>query len=832
MALSRHTGLRRRLAQGVAFLALAAGLAIAPAEVSVAAAGDGLTAYISAPFVQGPPSSFNATIETFDSAGSCTLPRMVTGIGTFSGGCTRVGSGIGDHIFGGASTTSAEPSVGGTASTFAAAWNAQQLSVEFTTPVKYVGFWWSAGSSGNRVDFYATNGTTLLASFTTDNLNTLLNTSGANEPSVLPPPVAQYPGTQVVTAIDGSEYGKGYYFGRPADHTTTSPTVLPRGVNGNGTYNANLNIYSHAYLNVYATGSIDIGKVVFIGGGFEFDNLAVSTSQQTPPSNQVLLQSVLGKTVGYRANGGVGSMTPQTSPTNSNATLSANTFTRAGHTFAGWHTTASGTGGTSYVDQDSYNFATDLTLHAQWTANTLNITYDSQLGSTPSGGSTTTSAGATVSALSITSRVGHTFAGWFTTTSGGVQITTSSAHGQTDDFTLYARWTPDTYTVNFDSQGGSAVTSGSYTIGSTITLPSAPTRNGFTFDGWFTTSSGGTSLSATYAPPSTGNITLYAQWTAVQSTTTPSPGYVPPTPPLPRPERVGDTQAENSSLAVSQAYFTPGVDVVYLATEDTYADALVAGPRAGTEGGPIILTDPVRMTKPVADEIIRLRPSTIVVVGQTSAVGPDVEAAARFLAPSVIRVGGVDRYETAVQMSRRLTTSTNQTTKVYVASGEDFADAITSGPIASLDNAPILLTRRNTLPAVTRAELAALDPAEIVIIGGPAAVSTAVETELRTLAGTVTRIGGDNRYTTAARLTVDRLDTGIDTVFLAVGEQFHHAVVAAPVATTKRTAVLLVQPNCVPLATRNQLDRLRPSKIVVVGADTTNTRRILDLTPC
>lgn len=827
MALSRHTRLRSRLAQGVAFLALAAGLAVAPAQVSMAAAGDGLTAYISPPFVQGPPSSFNATIEDFNSAGSCTLPRTNPSVGTFSGSCTSVNSGIGDHIFGGANTTSAQPTVGGTASTFVAAWGAQALTVEFTAPVKYVGFWWSAGSAGNQVKFYAADRSTLLATFTTDNINSLLNTSGANEPSVLPPPVNQYPGTQVVTALDGSQYLKGYYFGRPADHTTLTPTVLPRGVSGNA-YNANLNIYSHAYMNLYATGSIDIGKVEFIGGGFEFDNLAVSNSQQTPPSDQVLLQSVLGKSVDYRANGGTGSMTPQTST--STATLSANTFSRLGHTFSGWHTTASGTGGTSLADQASYNFASDLTLYAQWTANTLNITYDSQLGTAPSGGATTTTTGATVSALPTTSRAGHTFDGWFTASSGGVRVTTTSAHGQTADFTLYAQWTADTLTVMYDSQSGSAISSGSTTTGGQIAAsPGTPTLAGYTFSGWFVSSSGGSPIAFPYTHNQTANFTLYAQWTANSA---PPVVFVPPTPPLPRPERVGDTQAENSSLAVSQTYFTPGVEVVYLATEDTYADALVAGPRAGTDGGPIILTDPVRMTKPVADELIRLRPDTIVVVGQTDAVGPDVEAAARFLAPNVIRVGGVDRYETAVQMSRRLTQSTNQTAKVYVASGEDFADAVTSGPIASLDGAPILLTRRNAIPAVTRAELVALDPTEIVIIGGPSAVSTAVETELRALADTVTRIGGDSRYTTAASLAADRVVTAIDTVFLAVGDQFHHAVIAAPVATAKRTAVLLVQQNCVPLATRNQLDRLRPNKIIVVGADSTNTQRILDLTPC
>lgn len=438
MVLSHYPQLRHQLARGVLVVAVALGMSITPTQVAVAAAGDGIAAYISPPFVQGPPSSFGASIETFDSATSCTLPRTNPSVGTFSGGCTSVNSSIGDHIFGGASTTSDQPTVGGTASTFAAAWNTQQLSVAFSTPVRYVGFWWSAGSSGNKVEIYAADGSTLLETFTTDSINLLLNTSGASESSVLPPPVNQYPGSQVVTALDGSEYLKGYYFGRPADHTTLTPTVLPRGVNGNNTYNTALNIYSHAYLNVYASGSITFGKIKFIGGGFEFDNLAVSTSQQSPPSNQVLLQSVLGKSVNFRANGGSGSMTPQTS--DAATTLTTNSFTRPGYTFAGWHTTDSGTGGTSYGDQDQYGFVSDMTLYAQWTANTLVVTHDTQGGTNIAPGSTTTGTSISTSPGTPT-REGYTFAGWFTSASGGTAISFPYAHGQTAAFTLFAQWT-------------------------------------------------------------------------------------------------------------------------------------------------------------------------------------------------------------------------------------------------------------------------------------------------------------------------------------------------------------------------------------------------------
>jgi uncharacterized repeat protein (TIGR02543 family)/LPXTG-motif cell wall-anchored protein len=270
---------------------------------------------------------------------------------------------LGDFIFGGANTTSDQPTVGGTASQFVAAWGSQVLTLSFdaNNEARYLGFWWSAGSSGNQVKMYSKVGgnDVLTATFTTNTLNTLLNTSGTPENSVLPP--NPYPGSSFVTAINGSQYNKGYYFGRPKDHTTLTPTALPLGYTN---ANVNQNIYSHAYLNVYASGSMSFSKIEFVGGGFELDNIAVSDQVRTPSSELVLLESVLGKSVGFRANGGVGTMPAQTSDTAS--TLSPNAFTHSGYTFAGWSTTPTGT--IEYADVAAYGFASDLTLYAIWTA--------------------------------------------------------------------------------------------------------------------------------------------------------------------------------------------------------------------------------------------------------------------------------------------------------------------------------------------------------------------------------------------------------------------------------------------------------------------------------
>ena len=157
-------------------------------------------------------------------------------------------------------------------------------------------------------------------------------------------------------------------------------------------------------------------------------------------------------------------------------------------------------------------------------SNTLNITYDSQDGSDVTDGDATTSAGGSIATLPTDpNRSGYTFNGWYTATSGGTQITAGTAHNQTADFTLYAQWTADTLNITYDSQGGSTVTDGDATTttgGAIATLPTNPNRTGYTFNGWYTATSGGTQITAGAAHNQTADFTLYAQWQALPTTTT------------------------------------------------------------------------------------------------------------------------------------------------------------------------------------------------------------------------------------------------------------------------------------------------------------------------
>jgi|GEM_PF-2594425 len=145
------------------------------------------------------------------------------------------------------------------------------------------------------------------------------------------------------------------------------------------------------------------------------------------------------------------------------------------------------------------------------------VTYDSQGGSAVSSGSTVTN-GSIAASPGTPTRAGYTFAGWFAASSGGSAITFPYAHGQTSNFTLFAQWTANPLTVTYDSQGGSAVSSGSTVTGGSIAAsPGTPTRDSHVFKGWFAASSGGSAITFPYAHGRTANFTLFAQWLAPQT---------------------------------------------------------------------------------------------------------------------------------------------------------------------------------------------------------------------------------------------------------------------------------------------------------------------------
>ncbi len=194
--------------------------------------------------------------------------------------------------------------------------------------------------------------------------------------------------------------------------------------------------------------------------------------------------------------------------------------TKSGFEFAGWFVAS--TGGSSLTSPYTPTVAADITLHAQWIP-MHRVTFDTQ----DTNAATGTNYTGTVTLPAAPTRTGYTFNGWFAASSGGSALGATYTPASFVDVTIYAQWTAVPHRVTFDTQDSNAATGTNYT--GTVTLPAAPTRTGYTFNGWFAASSGGSALGATYTPTSFADITIYAQWTLAPVTLVSSPSQPEPT---------------------------------------------------------------------------------------------------------------------------------------------------------------------------------------------------------------------------------------------------------------------------------------------------------------
>jgi putative cell wall-binding protein len=148
--------------------------------------------------------------------------------------------------------------------------------------------------------------------------------------------------------------------------------------------------------------------------------------------------------------------------------------------------------------------------------------------------------------------------------------------------------------------------------------------------------------------------------------------------------------------------------------------------------------------------------------------------------------------------------------------GTNFPDALSASPTAARVGAPVLLTKTNGVPGATLEALVALSPSQIFVVGGTAVISESVVARLSGYAP-VTRLAGTDRYATAVAVSASEFVDGAGTVFVATGLSYFDALVSGSAAVEADAPLLLTRSDVLPGATARELERLAPSRVVIVG---------------
>jgi len=261
-----------------------------------------------------------------------------------------------------------------------------------------------------------------------------------------------------------------------------------------------------------------------------------------------------------------------------------------------------------------------------------------------------------------------------------------------------------------------------------------------------------------------------------------------------------------TSVAASKKAYPDGATTVVVATGRNWPDALGGTALAGVVDGPILLTDPSKMSAVVLAEIERLDPTRIYVLGGQSAVGSYVigQIMDTVTSGTLTRLSGEDRYETAAAVAREvIELNPEYDGTVLVTTGANYPDALAAAPLAAYKGWPIVLA--NPAGTIDVPE----EAASAVILGGSGAVSGGMEAALKSLLGesNVQRKGGVDRYETAALIAAFGVNNGLhwDGVGITTGVLFADALSAGVMLGHERSPMLLTNPKTLSASARGPL---------------------------
>lgn len=268
-----------------------------------------------------------------------------------------------------------------------------------------------------------------------------------------------------------------------------------------------------------------------------------------------------------------------------------------------------------------------------------------------------------------------------------------------------------------------------------------------------------------------------------------------------------------TSISIAQ-YGWQASDTAIIATGDDFPDALCAAPLAKKYNAPILLTEKNELKQTLSAELDRLKVKKVYIIGGLGVISQNVEDAIKKKNINCIRIAGENRYETSTKIAAEL----GSFSEVFIATGDDFPDALSVASIAASKGSPILLTQKDSIPTSLTELLKGKNISKTYIIGGPGVISDNVYNGF----AMHERISGKDRYeTNIAIINKFSVQLKQDNIFIATGSDFPDALSGSSLASLTLSPIILITNTSDNISANNYFNSIKNpiNSIIVLGGE-------------
>lgn len=277
-----------------------------------------------------------------------------------------------------------------------------------------------------------------------------------------------------------------------------------------------------------------------------------------------------------------------------------------------------------------------------------------------------------------------------------------------------------------------------------------------------------------------------------------------------------------TAIKISQSGWTKSDTVVIVNGEDkSMVDGLTATPLASVKNSPILLSSNEKLPQKTVEELKRLNPSKVVVIGGNNSMPNSVVEAIKAVNSkiSVQRIGGDTRYQTSINIAKEID-KTNNISKLYIGAGNGEADSLSIASLAGKEKTPIVLTQKDGVDNEAEQFIKSNKVSNIYFIGGVEKISNKAIEQVGKIANkdiSNNRVAGQTRQETNAKV-IDKFysQSKLDGVVVANQDKLIDALAVGPLAAKNNSPVILAT-NTLDKSQESSLKGKNSSKLFEVG---------------